>query len=709
MKNIFTLLLVLSVFTISAQKIEFPEASKAIASCHPTMLPPIPCGGVARIKSIDLDWQPLLVKKPANAKLLSAGANLDSIKAAQWLLKQEYEKSGVKTAAKTTSDAPIVATNFAGTPSDGSSPLDNSIAVSNAGIILSVENSTIYGHNVSGTPLFTANLATFLPFTGVYDVSNPVVLYDPTKDRFILVCQEINATGLFSNNRMFVCFSQTNNPATGGWWCYSFTGDPTLTGNAFDHARVGINDSEIFISGNLYYEPSNTFNKAMLFQIDKLAGFAGTPLTSVYYNTLFGSPFTLTPVSYGQGSNLTTGMLLISTVPGGGSNINLYSISGYVTATPTMTYYSITTPVYTPPANAMQLGTTTTLNTGDCRAQSAFFLDGIIHFVFNCSSGGYTGINYNRLTVATLTNVSSTYTETGFDCAYPAVASFATSATNRNVMIGFARSGSTITPEIRVVNCDNAMSWSTSTLVKTGAYVAYTGTTARWGDYSGMARHHTSTTPSVWMNGAYGNIIHKWTTWVAQIDTGSLAPCPSPTGLTATSITATSVVLGWTSVPGALSYSIRYRKVGTTTWSTTTATGTATSKTITGLTSSTNYEYEVQTMCTVSSGSTYATAPNFTTLVGAYVALLSYKDGRIYPNPVVDVFHIEFPLSEACKLNISVMDMSGKVVKELYNAYTSAGNNEFSFNKANLAPGNYVLIIRANDETIRNEKIVIAE
>jgi hypothetical protein len=709
MKKIITLLLVLSVFTVSAQKITLPDNSKISGRCYPQVGTPVPCAGVAYIKSVDLDWRPILVRKSIEIEHESANENIDSIKAAQFLLKLEYEKHGVKAEAKTTSVTPVIGTNMSGYAPDGSSPLDNSIAVSNGGIILSVENSTLSGFNVSGSALFTTPIHTFLPFTGVYGVCDPVVLYDPVKDRFIFFCQEIGPTGLFANNRIFVCFSQTNNPATGGWWCYSFAGDPTGSADGFDYPKLAINDSELFITGNLYYQPSNTFHRSMIFQMDKLAGFSGGGLSYVFYNTIVGSPFTLLPVSYGQNGNLTTGMLLVSTNGGGGSNINLYSIAGNWCCSPVMTYYTVATTPYTPPANALQLGTTTILNTGDCRALSGFFLDGIIHFVFNSSAtGGYTGINYNRLTVSSLTNVSSTFGMTGFDCAYPSVASFATTTTDRSVMIGFGRSGSTITPEIRVVNCDNAMSWSSSTLVKTNAYVSYGGTSSRWGDYSGMSRRHTGTTPAVWMNGAYGNSAHHWTTWLAKVDTSTPPVCAMPTGLTATTITSTSALLSWTAAAGALSYNIKYRKVGTTPWTTTTSV--ATSKAISALTANTNYEYQVQTVCISPSTSAFTASSNFTTLTNASVAYAAANSSlRIYPNPVSSLFSVEFLLSTDSRLNISLVDMTGRLIKELYAGDATTGVNVFSFNKANLATGTYLLVIKANDATIRNEKIIITD
>ena len=87
--------------------------------------------------------------------------------------------------------------------------------------------------------------------------------------------------------------------------------------------------------------------------------------------------------------------------------------------------------------------------------------------------------------------------------------------------------------------------------------------------------------------------------------------CGTPTGLSATMMTATSALLNWTLVTGAMSYTIQYRQTGTTTWSTTSSS--ITSVTISGLTPATTYEFEVETSCSAGS-STFSASTEFTTL-----------------------------------------------------------------------------------------------
>lgn len=83
--------------------------------------------------------------------------------------------------------------------------------------------------------------------------------------------------------------------------------------------------------------------------------------------------------------------------------------------------------------------------------------------------------------------------------------------------------------------------------------------------------------------------------------------------------------------------------------------------------------------------------------------------GKIYPNPVVENFVLEFTLENQTVLNIEITDVNGKTVKTLYEGKAHAGVNTFSFNKANLASGTYFINIRDESKLYKNEKIIISE
>ncbi len=86
---------------------------------------------------------------------------------------------------------------------------------------------------------------------------------------------------------------------------------------------------------------------------------------------------------------------------------------------------------------------------------------------------------------------------------------------------------------------------------------------------------------------------------------------PNASTFTSSSITASSATMGWTAVSGAVSYNIKYAIRYSGNW--TTVTSTSTSKNVTGLTASTWYEFQVQTVCS-NGTSAYSTSGIFQTI-----------------------------------------------------------------------------------------------
>lgn len=87
------------------------------------------------------------------------------------------------------------------------------------------------------------------------------------------------------------------------------------------------------------------------------------------------------------------------------------------------------------------------------------------------------------------------------------------------------------------------------------------------------------------------------------------SPCELPSGLTETSVTTNSAILQWTDVEP--DYNIRYKISGGATWTTTTSS--TNSKSITGLSSNTTYEWQVESNCGADV-SGYTSSQYFTTL-----------------------------------------------------------------------------------------------
>ncbi len=101
------------------------------------------------------------------------------------------------------------------------------------------------------------------------------------------------------------------------------------------------------------------------------------------------------------------------------------------------------------------------------------------------------------------------------------------------------------------------------------------------------------------------------------------AVCAAPTGLNATSISASSATILWSAVTGAASYGVQYKAASASTW--TTVSGIAgTSYTLSGLAAGTAYNYAVQTVCSGASSS-YSGAATFTTTSAAPTCSDNYE------------------------------------------------------------------------------------
>ena len=91
---------------------------------------------------------------------------------------------------------------------------------------------------------------------------------------------------------------------------------------------------------------------------------------------------------------------------------------------------------------------------------------------------------------------------------------------------------------------------------------------------------------------------------------GGGGTCAVPTGLSSSNLAATTATVSWGAASGAVTYNLQYKLSTSSTWTTVSTAGT--SYNLSGLTASSTYNYQVQTVCSGSS-SAYSTAASFTT------------------------------------------------------------------------------------------------
>ena len=80
----------------------------------------------------------------------------------------------------------------------------------------------------------------------------------------------------------------------------------------------------------------------------------------------------------------------------------------------------------------------------------------------------------------------------------------------------------------------------------------------------------------------------------------------------------------------------------------------------------------------------------------------------IYPNPVTRTANIEFALSKESNMKVTVLDMLGKSVMNLYEGVMNTGQHKIQLDASNLAQGIYFVKLQSNNEII-TKKIMISK
>ncbi|MBL7765075.1 MAG: T9SS type A sorting domain-containing protein [Chitinophagaceae bacterium] len=561
---------------------------------------------------------------------------LEEIKKEKMKLKEEYLKNNPipeKVLEKTRGIDPTVVMGFNALNNQGT-PSDNSVAVNKNGQIIAMVNSSLRVYSTSGGNIgavsYTDNFFNTTFQNGgsllTANTCDPKVIFDPQSERFIVFAQTCD--GSSTTSQILIAFSKTSD-ATSGWYFYTFTGNPSSTiGQSvwFDYPKIGVSNHDLFVTGNLF---NNNFDyvTSVVYQIDKTKCFAGNTLNTadavLWYN-IANTPFTIVPITNGHSGGYGNNMYLVSVDQGwSGTNLSVYEITNAVQSNPQLNAEYVSIGSTSPPANAVQKGSTVDLNTGDSRGQDGFYLNGTIHYVFHCDGGsGYTAVNYSRLKkVSGNWQVSNNQLIKipGVDLAYPSIASMGWNNNDQSAIIAVDYASANDFPGIKAFFVNENFTVSNPIEVKTGtgyASVFPQGGETRWGDYTGMTREQNATIPTAWCFGAFGNTSHTWTNYIAKITTNAWA---------------------------------------------------------TGMDQTEPIQQEV----------------------------------TIYPNPVEDFYTVDLNLKASGQLKISLLDVQGRLIKDIYKTYTEQGEHQFSFNKGALTAGTYILSILLDEQSIKNEKIII--
>ncbi|MFH0865256.1 MAG: T9SS type A sorting domain-containing protein [Bacteroidota bacterium] len=433
-----------------------------------------------------------------------------------------------------TIDTPIVISGFEGNPFYNSVPNDNTLAISNGGMLMSAINTSIYFFDTNNdTLLKTISLSAFSDTLGlVTDQYDPKLLYDPNADKFIIVYL---AGFLDSTSNIIVGFSQNSDPL-GSWNMYSLPGNPLFDTSWSDFPAIAMTEDDLFITVNLLKNNEswqNAFKQSVVWQVDKNEGYCGNPVqTKLWYNILYSgkSMRNLNPI--GGGSRLySPDIFLLSNRNFDIQNdtIFLLHITGDISDTSaTITINPvISDKTYGMPPKARQ-PQNHTFETNDARILGGFYENSKIQFAGNTVDTLTGQASFYHGIISNVTGTPSLhlniFTDT-LDYGYPNISYTGNNTENNSAIITVNHSSSSTPAGFSAFYYDGSGSYSPRISLKKGiTYVnLLTGSYERWGDYSGSQCKYNE--PGiVWAAGSFGkarqqgpNLWREHGTWIAQL------------------------------------------------------------------------------------------------------------------------------------------------------------------------------------------------
>ncbi len=434
-----------------------------------------------------------------------------------------------------TAPNPKIDTGWRGNAGSGV-PMDNDIAISNGGIVMSAVNSNFYVFDTMGKTLGIRGIAGLVPFLGsTARISDPRLLYDPNNDRFILVCFSGNTS---TTSKIIVGFTTSNDPLlSNGWNFYELNGNPFNDSTWSDYPIISISDKDLFMTFNQIQEGvgwQNGFRQSVIYQIQKSDGFSGatnlqyTLWDSIRYNGVLYR--NICPAKY-QETNMGDDMYFLSVRNVDVSNDSVFIIhidDSYQSGNAAMTQKVVQSPVAYgfPPNPSMNNGNY--LMTNDGRVLAAIYENDHIHFGANSvhptlNNAGVLLGEIQNVSSSTPTITADVFADAMVEYGYPSMAYMGTSSSDHRVLFNLAHCYTDSFPGISVIYRDASGGYSDMIRVQesTGPVNLLIDTNERWGDYSGVQSMYTNPNVAYLANTYVPSTTYR--AWVAKIQNADWA------------------------------------------------------------------------------------------------------------------------------------------------------------------------------------------
>lgn len=470
------------------------------------------------------DWNPYMKTTKRWSKPLSDvdQAEQDRMEAAMQAERAAWEANGGSNQKTTAGNPPVQGTNFVGNTYNNFAPTDNTIAINADGQVISGTNARFHTFDSTGSSLGSTTLNGF--FGGLPGLPqfkyDPKVIHDPAEDRFIVMCL---AAFDSINSRIVIGFSQTNDPS-GNYNLYQLDGNPFSNGLWTDFPNAGVNNGELFITGNLFTDANSPiFTQGAIWQIDKADGYAGNSLDFVVHGT---PSFTSIPV---QGAETLYGphMYFVNTLSGDANSIFFQEITNSIANNGVLnSALSFTTSPSIGFATSIdQPSPGLAFSSSGSRIRDAYYANNRIEFVLSSSLNGrsavYHGTGFISPFGPSFNNFTGEYISyPDIEIAYPSITYAGEQASNgqNHSFICFNYAASTIFPSNGVCYSDDTGISDYTTCRQGLSYIRPIGSgqPIRWGDYTEIALR-PGKPGEAWMAASYGNSSRREVTHISQV------------------------------------------------------------------------------------------------------------------------------------------------------------------------------------------------
>jgi len=592
----------------------------------------------------------------------------------------------------------------------GGRPNDNTLAVSNEGIVLTAMNSFVYAYNLNtDTTALEQERISLKSMAGWTELTSPnyfdpKLIYDEEYDRFILVFLKDNAP---SNNQIIVCFSTTNDPDD-PWNVYELPGNPLDNNRWTDFPALAISGEDLFLSGNLIVpgEPWQIgFDGSIVWQIERSTGYSTTDdlNTKLYSDIKYDDEYirNLHIVRGADGVADKQYMLSNRNFDITNDTIFVMDITGNLSeGDPTLNInLGISDLKYGVPPNGRQEDTDTTdassgLQTNDARVLAAIKINDQIQFVSNSMNPatGLSSIYHGTIENLDAPEITANFIASNIrDFGYPNIAWTGKEDCDIETIIAFNHTSPTDYPGISCVYYGNDKTYSEIITMKEGdGYVdrfansssgTYGNGYERWGDYFGLQRKYNEGN-KVYSFGYYGTENNKNTGWCNEIISPDNDIAISGVRSNSSGLCQQTITIAVSGGIAPYSYSWKEDPTNTTVLSPSMCAG-----------DSVTLEFSDATGCIL------------TRIYHAEI-IASTAASKPYPNPFTDQVAIQFQMTEKKDITVSIFNVQGKLVHVIYDKEVKAGQNELVFSMAPLTTGEYFLKIHSGSKEILTERIV---